>query len=113
MVFVSFNYWELNLNLHCVLYKGTSLWIEATFFCLCGNSILQRKHKSGFRRSDKMVDHIIRGEFFFFFLLQEIEAVSLKSDLVTIQTGLMTLIFAGLDMLFYLIKVCRILDRIR
>jgi len=60
-----------------------------------------------------MVDHIIRGEFFFFFLLQEIEAVSLKSDLVTIQTGLMTLIFAGLDMLFYLIKVCRILDWIR
>ncbi|KAF8801661.1 hypothetical protein BYT27DRAFT_7114473, partial [Phlegmacium glaucopus] len=41
------------------------------------------KHKSGFRRSDMMVDRIIR---------------------VTMQTGLITLISAGLDLLFYLIN---------
>ncbi|KAF8801660.1 hypothetical protein BYT27DRAFT_7245096 [Phlegmacium glaucopus] len=41
------------------------------------------KHKSGFRRSDMMVDRIIR---------------------VTMQTGLMALIFEVLDMVFYLIN---------
>jgi len=41
-------------------------------------------HKSGFRQSDKMVDRIIR---------------------VTMQTGLLTLIFAILNMLLYLINV--------
>ncbi|KAF8801663.1 hypothetical protein BYT27DRAFT_7245099 [Phlegmacium glaucopus] len=41
------------------------------------------KHKSGFRRSDMMVDRIIR---------------------VTMQTGLMMLIIGGLDMVFYLIS---------
>ncbi|PPR05746.1 hypothetical protein CVT24_006692 [Panaeolus cyanescens] len=41
-----------------------------------------RKHKSGFKRSDLMVDRIIR---------------------ITVQTGLLTMIVASLDLLFFLI----------
>ncbi|KAJ3502287.1 hypothetical protein NLJ89_g8959 [Agrocybe chaxingu] len=42
----------------------------------------QRKHKTGFQRSDMVVDRIIR---------------------ITVQTGLITMIIASLDLLFFLI----------
>ncbi|KAJ3510554.1 hypothetical protein NLJ89_g4605 [Agrocybe chaxingu] len=44
-------------------------------------SFLRRKHKTGFRRSDMMVDRIIR---------------------VTLQTGLLTMVVASVDLFFFL-----------
>ncbi|KAF9046281.1 hypothetical protein BJ165DRAFT_1527394 [Panaeolus papilionaceus] len=49
---------------------------------LAAEAVADRKHKSGFKRSDMMVDRIIR---------------------ITVQTGLLTMIVASLDLLFFLI----------
>ncbi|KAJ3510396.1 hypothetical protein NLJ89_g4696 [Agrocybe chaxingu] len=59
----------------------TALLVWYLYVLFIFSLIHQRKHKTGFRRSDMMVDRIIR---------------------VTLQTGLLTMVVASVDLFFFL-----------
>ncbi|CAA7265496.1 unnamed protein product [Cyclocybe aegerita] len=64
-------------------FKATVIvWLASEAICDVMITTVLRKHKTGFQRSDMVVDRIIR---------------------ITVQTGLITMIVASLDLLFFLI----------
>ncbi|KIJ98736.1 hypothetical protein K443DRAFT_626567 [Laccaria amethystina LaAM-08-1] len=63
-------------------FKGVvATWLASTVVCDAFITFILRKRKTGFQRSDMMVDRIIR---------------------ITVQTGLITMIIAVFDLAFYL-----------